>query len=333
VFLALLAVLGCRPGGRIARGTPVVLISVDTLRSDRLPCYGYRGGETPAIDALARDSILFERAYAHVPWTLPSHVSILTGLLPGEHGVRDNLGYDLDKEHLPLLQSSLKELGYATGAAVSAYVLRGATGLATGFDWYEDGIEISRQTSLAGLWRAGGETLRLAVDWVRSVHDRPFFLFFHIYEPHAPHAPPAAFAGRFASPYDGEVAAADAVVGQLLDELRSLEIYDRAVIVFVSDHGEGLGDHDEAEHGVFLYRSTLQVPLLLKLPHGERAGTHVPEPAQLTDIYPTILDLLDVPAPAGLEGVSLLALSDEGDTGRSIYAETLYRRLHYGWSD
>jgi arylsulfatase A-like enzyme/cytochrome c-type biogenesis protein CcmH/NrfG len=309
------------------------LISVDTLRSDHLPAYGYRGVDTPAIDSLARDSILFERAYSHVPLTLPSHVSILSGLLPGEHGVRDNVGYDIDAARTPFLQKTLKELGYATGAAVSAYVLRGATGLSTGFDWYEDTIEISQETSLAGLQRPGTETLARAITWIQSVHDKPFFLFFHLYEPHAPYTPPEPFASRYPLRYDGEIAAADDVVGKLLAELKRLGLYERAIVVFLSDHGEGLGDHDEDEHGVFLYRSTLQVPLIVKLPERAHAGSRVAAPAQLIDVFPTILAALGAHAPAGLQGASLLGPAFPLAPPRPIYSETYYPRLHYGWSD
>ena len=334
-LLLLTAVASCKPAQEPRRSgaVPVVLISVDTLRSDHLPAYGYRAVETPAIDSLARDSILFERAYSHVPLTLPSHVSILSGLLPGEHGVRDNLGYDLDASRMPLLQKSLKELGYVTGAAVSAYVLRGATGLSAGFDWYEDNIELSQETSLAGLQRPGAETLALAVDWVRSVRDKPFFLFLHLYEPHTPYAPPEPFASRYASRYDGEIASADDLVEKFLDELKRLGLYERAIVVFLSDHGEGLGDHDEDEHGVFLYRSTLQVPLLVKLPDHERAGTRVADAAQLIDVYPTILAALGARAPTGLQGASLLGPASSPPQPRPVYSETYYPRLHYGWSE
>ncbi len=183
-------------------GTPIILISVDTLRSDRLPAYGYEGVETPAIDALRRDGILFERAYTHVPLTLPAHISLLTGLLPPTHGVRDNLGYTVDASRAPLLQQTLKAAGYATGAGVSAFVLRRATGIDAGFDFYEDGIEITPDPSSPGIQsvqRPGGETLEAVRPWLRTVVDQPFFLFFHIFEPHTPYDPPAEYAARYES--------------------------------------------------------------------------------------------------------------------------------------
>jgi len=340
VILAILAAFGCSRGGqsglRAPDGTPIILISVDTLRSDRLPAYGYGGVETPAIDTLRRDGILFERAYTQVPLTLPSHTSLLSGLLPPTHGVRDNLGYTVDPVKGPLLQQTLKAAGYATGAGVSAFVLRRATGLDAGFDFYEDGIELDHDPSTSGIQavqRRGGETLEAVQPWLRSVADRPFFLFFHIFEPHTPYDPPAEYAARYESAYDGEVAAADAVIGDLLDELRGLGVYDQALIVFLSDHGEGLGDHGEDEHGVFLYRSTLQVPLIVKLPRAARAGDTVGEPVQLIDVYPTVVSALGLPLGENLQGTPLLAQPRPDPRDHPIYAETFYPRLHFGWSD
>jgi arylsulfatase A-like enzyme/cytochrome c-type biogenesis protein CcmH/NrfG len=344
-----MAAAGCNRGreGKAAAlpevpaGTPVVLISIDTLRADHLPAYGYRGVETPAIDGLRRDAVLFERAYSHTPLTLPSHTSLLTGLLPAVTGVRDNVGYALDPARIasgevPYLPQILKTHGYATGAAVSAYVLQGKTGLATGFDFYEDGIEFRAGTGLGGLQRPGGETLRLVLPWLRAAAagppPRPFLLFFHIYEPHTPYDPPEPFASRYPLKYDGEIATADAIVGQLLAELRRLGAYDRSIVVLLSDHGEGLGDHGEDEHGVLLYNEAIHVPLLLKLPHGQLAGRTAAAPAALTDVAPTVLALLRLPVPPQLHGTSLLALLDEF-RDRRVYSETFYPRLHFGWSD
>lgn len=330
--LALLAVLGLGCSGEpelsVPEGTPIVLISVDTLRSDRLPAYGYGGVDTPAIDQFRADSILFERAYSHVPLTLPSHTSIFSGLLPSTHGVRDNLGYTIDTTRAPLLQQIFRDAGYATGAAVSAYALRRDTGIATGFEFFDDANEFALSEE-----RAGAETLAAVRPWLRSVADRPFFLFFHIFEPHTPYEPPPEYAARYPDPYDGEVAVADDVVGDLLDELRDLGLYEEALIVFLSDHGEDLGDHGEYDHGVFLYRSTLQVPLILKLPLSKRAGETVSYPVQLIDLHPTLLAALGLPAGERLRGTPLLARSRPGPRDSPIYAETFFPRLHFGWSD
>ena len=321
---------------RVPDGTPIILISVDTLRSDRLPVYGYEGVKTPAIDRLRQDGILFERAYTHVPLTLPAHTSLLTGLLPPDHGVRDNLGYTIDTSEASLLQQTLQEAGYATGGGVSAYALRGSTGIETGFDIYEDDIEVSEGSGdqdVQSVQRPGGETLDAVRPWLRSVADQPLFLFFHLFEPHTPYEPPAEYAALYPSPYDGEVAAADNVVGNLLDELRELDLYDRSLIIFLSDHGEDLGDHGEGEHGVFLYRSTLQVPLIIKLPQAERAGETVGYPVQLIDIYPTLVSALGLPNMEQLDGTPLLAKSRPEPQDNPIYAETFFPRLHFGWSD
>jgi arylsulfatase A-like enzyme/Flp pilus assembly protein TadD len=332
-----LSSVGCGRGGegelRVADATPIILISVDTLRSDRLPAYGYEGVETPAIDALRRDGILFERAYTHVPLTLPAHTSLLTGLLPPNHGVRDNLGYTVDSASAPLLQQTLKEAGYATGAGVSALVLRRSTGIAAGFDFFQDDIEFTTGVGIQSFQRPGEQTLESVRPWLRSVADGPFFLLFHIFEPHSPWEPPPKFASRYPSPYDGEVAAADEVVGHLLDELRSLGVYEKAMIVFLSDHGESLGDHGEDEHGIFLYRSTLQVPLIMKLPRGQRAGQTVDYPVQLIDVYPTLVSAVGLPHQEYLQGTPLLAQPRPEPRDNPIYAETFFPRLHFGWSD
>jgi arylsulfatase A-like enzyme/cytochrome c-type biogenesis protein CcmH/NrfG len=307
---------------------PIVLISIDTLRSDHLPAYGYRGVATPAIDALRRDAVLFTRAYTHVPLTLPAHASLLSGRLPGEHGVRDNLGYNLGGDVQPWLPELLRDSGYAVGGVVSAIVLRRETGLARGFDHYDDQLPPRRGLPAGGVSRSGAASLEAADAWLRSVDQRPAFLFFHIYEPHFPYTPPPPFAERYVdAPYDGEIAEADRLVGELIGRLRRLKIYESALVILLSDHGEGLGDHGEEEHGVLLYREALQVPLLLKLPGSRRAGDTVAAPAQLVDIVPTVAALLDLELPSDLLGASLLDLPLE----RRIYAESHYGEVHYGW--
>ncbi len=339
VKAGILAVLGSitvacsRPADRpvLANGTPLVIVSIDTLRSDRLPAYGYEGVETPAIDSFARGAILFEHAYSPVPLTLPAHASLLTGLDPPAHRVRDNAGYRLDAANLPYLPSILKGIGYHTGAAVSSWVMRGTTGLASDFDFYEDHIAIAPGTLPGGVQRPGSETLAAASEWLGRVGGEPFFLLFHIYEPHAPHAPESPFDG-YPEPYDGEVATADAVVGGLFDALRTLGVYDRSLIVLLSDHGEGLYDHGDLQHGLLLYREALQVPLLLKLPGSERGGTRVAKPASLVDVLPTVLELLGADPPDGLDGESLLS-ARSSESKRPIYGETAFPLLHFGWSE
>ena len=296
---ALLVLLACREH----KPPSVVLISIDTLRSDHLPAYGYRAIATPHLDALVRDGIVYEHAYANVPLTLPSHTTIMTGLLPPEHGVRDNAGFRLDPSK-PTIASTLHARGYATGAAVSAYVLRRDTNLSSGFDFYDDAIEFVEGAPSGNLQRSGEITVSIIEKWIDTHRQQPFFAFVHLYEPHAPYEPS----------YDGEIVKADRATGRLLDFLRARKLYDDAMIVVVSDHGEGLGDHGEQEHGVLLYREALQVPLIVKMPRGERAGTRVAEPAQLADLFSIIIKA-SVPQHGAL------------------YAETLYPRIHLGWSE
>lgn len=307
---------------------PVILISVDTLRSDHLPAYGYRGVETPAIDALARDGMLFEHAYAHCPMTLPSHVSMLTGLTGTEHGVRNNLGFHFDAQKIASLPIALKHNGYATGAAVSSYVLRGDTGLRDAFDDYEDSVNPPPGSSFADHQRSGATTTALAEQWIGAHSSQPFFFFLHLYEPHVPYEPPEPYRSRYANRYDGEIATADAIVGNFVQFLKAKGIYDRAIVVFTSDHGEGLGDHGEMQHSILLYREAIQVPLILKLPASARHGERVSAPAGLVDIARTVAELtgVDLKTPSA---ASLLALPPS----RDIYSETIYPYVQLGWSD
>ena len=305
---------------------PVIIISVDTLRSDHLPAYGARSVETPAIDALARDSIVYEHAYSHCPLTLPSHATIFTGLLPATTGVRDNLGFHL-RDSATTLAEVLKRNGYATGAAVSAYVLRADTGAGRGFDSYDDRIVQHADQPLGAVQRSGMETEAIASRWIAGNSAQPFFFLLHLYEPHTPYDAPEPFRSHYV-PYDAEIAQADAIVGKFIAALRARDLYDRALIVFLSDHGEGLGDHGEDEHGIFLYREAIQVPLMIKLP-ASHASSRDARVAGLSDVMPTILDVLGIAPPAGIAGRSLLAKA----TTRSIYSETFYPRFHYGWSD
>lgn len=304
---------------------PVILISVDTLRSDHLPAYGYDKVETPHIDALRRDAVLFERAYSQCPMTLPSHLSMFTGLLPGEHGVRNNIGYRFDRARHKTLAEALREAKYATGAAVSSYVLRSETGVDDGFDFYEDSIPVATAGAASEHQRSGSATLSRALPWLAAQKDQPYFFFFHIYEPHAPYAPPEPYRSRYAEPYDGEIAAADAIVGELISNLKAAGVYDRAVVIFLSDHGEGLWDHGEDQHGILLYREALQVPLLIKLPRSERGGSSESRPVSLADVFPTVLDAVGI-----AQSQSLLRPAEKT---KPIYSETLYPRIHLGWSE
>ena len=313
---------------------PIILVSIDTLRADRLPAYGYDGVATPAIDQLASEGVLFERAYSHSPQTLPAHASLFTGKLPVEHGVRDNLGFALGADQT-LLPDLLAPLGYRSAAVVSSYVLRKEVGLARAFETYDDRLPAaSPETSIARVQRDGRDSLEVAERWLDERAVSPFFLFLHLYEPHTPYTPPERFA-RY-DPYDGEIAYADEIVGGLFDALRARGLYDEALIILLSDHGEGLGDHGEQEHGIFLYDEAIHVPLVMKLPGGRAAGRRVPAPVQHIDLLPTLLDLTGAAPLADLRGRSLRPLL-EGAGGawpdRPIYAEALHARYHFGWSE
>ncbi|HYM60178.1 MAG TPA: sulfatase-like hydrolase/transferase [Thermoanaerobaculia bacterium] len=317
-----------RPGSYA--GAPIILISIDTLRADHLPAWGYDAIRTPNIDHLRKDGVLFRNAYSHCPLTLPSHVSLLTGMLPAQSGVRDNLGFRVRPSEDASLPQLFAKRGYATGAAVSAYVLRGETGLGRLFDWYEDKLPFEAGATLGEIQRPGGETVAVAQRWIVQRAGSPFFFFLHLYEPHAPYTPPEPFRSQAPSLYDGEIEYADSIVGHFLDELGRQKLYDRAIIVLLSDHGEGLGDHGESEHGIFVYREAIHVPLIIKLPHSDDAGSTIDAPAGLIDVLPTLTSLTGGTAPTGISGRPLFG---SGASARRIFSESMYGRLHLGWSD
>jgi arylsulfatase A-like enzyme len=306
----------------------IILISVDTLRSDRLPAYGYGAIRTPHIDRFRASGMLFARAWSHYPLTLPAHASMLTGRLPADHGIRDNSGWTLDR-HIPTLAEELARRGYATGAMVSTKVLASKTGLARGFAVYDQQF-----TPADAVERDGEKTVAAALQWIEEQRARkqrrPLFLFLHLYEPHSPYAKMAGVPDA----YDAEIVRVDAILGRFFDELRRLRVYDSSLIVFTSDHGEGLGEHGEKQHGVLLYRQTLQVPLIVKFPGNARRGERVAADAQLIDIAPTILQHAGAGArTSALPGVSLLALAVPHPPVRAVYAETLYPRFQLGWHE
>ncbi len=249
---------------------------------------------------------------------------MFTGLMPSEHGIRDNIGYSLNP-NAPTVAEVLKKKGYATGGAVSAIVLRGETGMKRGFDFYDDDVNIDPSSlSMGRAQRSGDETRHAAEKWIAQQTDKPFFFFFHIYEPHTPWEPLDEFRQKYGTTYDADVASADAIVGRFLDFLRERGIYDRATIILLSDHGEGLGEHGEDEHGVFLYRETIQVPLIVKLPRSSSKGKSVSTPVELTDVFPTV---------SGGASPTLIDIADGKTPDRIIYSETYYPRFHFGWND
>lgn len=304
--IALLA--GCRQG---APPVPsVLLITVDTLRADRLGCYGYTRAQTPAIDGLAAAGVRFEEVSAAAPLTLPSHATLLTGLYPPAHGVRDNGAYRLPGK-VPTLAAILRARGYRTAAFVAAYVLAARFGLERGFEVYDDNFGPPRgPRGLSFIERRAAEVVSPAIGWLRQLAPRErFFLWVHLYDPHAPREPPPAFAGRFADPYDGEVAYADAEIGRLLAAVEQLDRETDTLVVLTADHGEGLGQHQLIGHVDQLYDTLLRVPLIVVDPfRGRRAPERVTSLVRLVDLAPTLLELCGLEPIAGIEGRSLTPL-------------------------
>lgn len=303
----------------------IILITLDTTRADRLGCYGHEIADTPVLDRVAGEAILFENAVTAVPLTLPSHATILTGLFPPSHGARNNASFRIAAE-ITTLAERLSSRGYLCAAFLSAYVLDSEFGLAQGFAHYDD--------ALGGVERSGAETTDRAVSYLQSLGEGPLFLWVHYFDPHTPWDPPEPFAtATRGSAYDAEISSMDASLGRLLEALRGSRRYDRAHLIIVGDHGEGLGDHREHEHGIFLYEECLRVPLLWKLPQARRTGR---ERALVgtVDLAPTICDLVDLPADPQVEGVSLRQLLQGGAAPQrdGLYGETMYPYYSYGWS-
>jgi len=307
----------------------VVLVTIDTLRADAVGYSGSGKVETPRIDGLAAAGTAFRGAHAHAVVTLPSHASILTGLLPYQHGVRDNAGFVLDRR-VPTLASVLGEAGWATAAFVSAFPLDRRFGLDGGFDVYDDEVGGAAASSIAFPERDGDETVARALHWWRSHADRPRFLWVHLFTPHFPYEPPEPFASRYRDrPYYGEAAEADRELGVLLEPILS-GTGRPAIVVVTSDHGESLGEHGEETHGLFAYESTLAVPLVVYAPGLVPAGTS-DAPARHIDIAPTVFALCGVEAPSGLPGRPLVGGPDAPE-GLPTYFESLSASLNRGWA-
>ncbi len=319
----LLASLACReePTRAPAESASVLLITLDTVRADRLGAYGRNPTLTPRLDALAARGVTFAEAVASVPLTLPSHATILTGLEPPRHAVHDNGTYVVPAD-IETFATLLKARGFATGAFVGAYVLDRRFGLARGFDVYDDRIERGGAgASTLESERPCETVVAAARTWMATQKGR-FAAWVHLYDAHAPYAPPAAFRAAHAQqPYDGEVAHLDACVGDLLDAAGA-----QAVIAVVADHGEALGEHGEPTHGYFVYQSTLRIPFLVSGP-GVPGGQRKSGLARTRDVLPTLLGRLGVAAPAGLDGADLFA----GPATAEAYAESLYPAT-FGWA-
>lgn len=329
--------LGTLPRGVRADTLNVLLITLDTTRWDRIGAYGDGAAETPNLDRLAGEGVLFEQAIAPVPLTLPSHATLFTGLLPPRHGVRDNGGYVLDPAHRTLA-GSLKASGRETAAFVGAFVLDGKFGLDAGFDTYVDRFDLSRHRSisLGSISRRASEVVDNAMPWLEEHGSDPFFAWLHFYDAHTPYDPPEPFRSRFSGrPYAGEIAYVDSQVGRLLQWLDTRGLTERTVVVVIGDHGESLNEHGEATHGLFIYESTTRVPFIVRSPYSAARGRRVPGVVRTEDVMPTVLDLVGRRAPDGIQGRSLAPLLGGAATDLNLeaYSESLYARNHYGWSE
>jgi arylsulfatase A-like enzyme/Flp pilus assembly protein TadD len=316
----------------------LVVVTVDTLRADRLGCYGSTTVATPRLDRLAREGAMAPDASAHVPLNRPSHVSLFTGLLPAAHGIRDNVSPALEAS-VPTLADTLHAAGFRTGGFVSSIVLSRQSGLHRGFDVYSDAFDAGADDArfLNTIQKRGDGPTAEAIAWLekQAPSGSRLFAWLHLYDPHDPYEPPEPFASRYAGrPYDGEVAYADELVGRLDDALARLGLREDTLLVVTSDHGEGLGEHGEEVHGYFVYETTLRVPLLLRGP-GVAPGTRVPGTAHTIDLMPTALALLGLPPAARSDGRDLAPSLRGGPapTEAATYAESLTPLLHYGWSD
>lgn len=317
----------------------LLLITLDTLRADHLGCYGGSVAETPVLDGLAKEGVLFLNAVAPVPLTLPSHSSLFTGRYPMAHGVRDNGGFLLADEALTLAEV-LQEKGWRTAGFVSAFVLHSRFGVAQGFDTYSDRIEVESAGSVSpdSIQRRGDETVGEALDWLKDhVTEKgavPFFVWVHLFDPHTPYEPPEPYATQYAlDPYAGEVAYSDEQVGRLLDGLEHMKLKEDTLVMVMGDHGEGKGNHKELYHGLFIYDSTIKVPMIFRVPG--MAPRKVEGQVRLIDVMPTVLDLTGLEIPGGIAGVSLkpLMTGEKEDLRLAAYCESYFSTIHYGWSE
>ena len=310
----------------------VLLITIDTLRADRVGAYGGPPGITPTLDRLAAEGLRLDTAYTHVPLTLPAHTALMTGAYPHVNGVRDNGSFRFDGKHRTLA-GVLKDAGYRTGAFIGAFVLDARFGLNAGFDVYDDRYGPRPTTGeLSIVERPAGAVLDAARQWIASA-GQPWFAWAHLYDPHEPYAPPEPFRSRFAPDgYAGEVASTDARLGAALDSLSREGRLANTLVIVAADHGESLGEHEERTHGLFAYDATLRVPVIIWGPPAVRPGV-LPGPAQLVDVMPTVLDLVGV-APEVPNGRSLWPFAKAGraipDAG--VYFEALNASLTRHWA-
>ncbi|MFT5461489.1 MAG: choline-sulfatase [Planctomycetota bacterium] len=331
--LTLLSFASCgAPEEPLAAGKSVLLITLDTTRADILSCLGGPEGLTPNLDALAAEGVLYTAARTVAPLTMPAHASIMTGLYPPRHGVRDN-----NVRRLPLAAETLAEMasanGYQTAAFVSSVAVDSAFGFGQGFTLYDEPSRQMNQWDGHEGARNGIQVIKRALRWLDEDLDpeQPFFSWVHIWDPHAPYAPIQPFLQKSGGdPYGAEVFAADFALGKLFDDLKVRGLWDDLCVIVVADHGEGRGDLGEPTHGTYLWDSTIRVPLIVRNPGGARVGMASSESVTVADVAPTALAAMGLRVPSGLDGLSLL--DGEVDPERGVYFESYVGWTYYGWS-
>ena len=315
--------------------TNVLFITLDTTRADRLGCYGYPEAQTPTLDRLASEGVLFERACSPAPLTLPVHASLFTGLYPAEHGLRTNGRGSLDRS-IPTLATDLAAAGYDTAAFVASFVLNRKFGLNRGFAVYDDDLSSADPAEDAlHRQRDGSQVVDRALAWLKQPRNKPFLCWVHLYDPHFPYLlHEAEFGDRFAGrPYDAEIAYVDQQVQRLLTELDQQGATNQTLVVVVGDHGEGLGQHVEKTHGYTLYEATQHVPLMMRLPGQTVPGHRATAPVPLVDVHPTLVELLNIKSRGKANGRSLAgAVKGQAIDGRKCLASTDDPFLQNGWS-
>jgi len=314
----------------------LLLITIDTLRADHLGCYGYKEIKTPHMDTLASEGVIFTQAITPVPITLPAHTSIMTGLYPIQHGVRNNGNFVLDEEAVTLAEI-MRDNGYQTGACTGAFVLKSIFGLDQGFHFYEDSLPTGgNQLDLLYNERKAEAITPVALKWLKKNKEKKFFLWIHYFDPHAAYSPPSPFAEEYQNhPYDGEIAYTDKCIGDLWQGMKKMGLTNKTIIILTSDHGEGLGEHGEATHAIFIYEATLRVPLIIKGPKGLfPKGKSIPAMVSNMDIFPTVLELFGLEKIPDLPSKSLVPLifGKERKIHQQILCECLCPELNFGWS-
>jgi arylsulfatase A-like enzyme/Tfp pilus assembly protein PilF len=335
-LLGVLAAAAPEPRAAQANSRPnVLLLTLDTMRADRIGAYGYKLAATPNLDRLAREGVLFADATTQAPLTAPAHVALLTGQYPTRLGVKDNASTPLP-ESAQTLAEILHAAGYRTGAFVGAFILDRPYGFAQGFERFDATFAGFRPELKQQAQRTADEVIEPAIAWIRSAPPAsPFFAWIHLYDAHLPYSAPAPFRTKFAArPYDGEIAYVDSAVGKVIAALVSSGALDRTVVMAIGDHGESLGEHGEDDHGMFLYEAVTRIPWITRLPKSELAGTRIAEQVRAVDLAPTILDLVGLQSPARLDGESVAPVM----RGRArtdppaSYADAHFAQLHFGWS-